>query len=248
MVQQTLKNLTEWGTSELRNDTMEIVSKIAAQEEVHASSIENILQLYNETLVLPCNYSFPVTNSKEIFDLAHIITSVGIGATIGLNERLAITDPSLVKPVSSILTVESRHDAFLRHVHGAVPNPAPFDTGISPIWAYNLALSFIQPGSSSVELPIPILPRLAVSQHSSALYSNGTESKGMKEFMWDPTQTPFVTEAGKPLLIGWVNQLQKPVYTPLNIITKRKRTTDVPQGLNGVGFAVVAVQQPDDGS
>jgi hypothetical protein len=64
--------------------------------------------------------------------------------------------------------------------------------------------------------------------------------------MWDPTQTPFVTEAGKPLLIRWVNQLQKPVYTPLNIITKGRGTTDVPQGFNGVVFAAVTVQQPDN--
>lgn len=197
-------------------------------------------------MVLPCIYSFPVNNTEEFFDLAHIITSISISATIGLNERLAITDPSLVKPISSILTVESRHNTFLRHVRGAIPNPAPFDTGISPIWAYNLAMSFIQPGSCSVELPIPIVPRLAVSQHSSALYSNGTESKSTREFTWDPTQTPFVTEADKPLLVGWVNQLQKPIYTPLNIMTKGKGTTDVPQGLNGVVFAVVTVQQPDD--
>jgi hypothetical protein len=216
------------------------------QEEVHLSSIANILQFYNETLIPPCNYLFPVNEIEEFFELAHTITSVGIGATIGLNERLAITDPLLVKSISSILTVESRHDAFFRHIRGAVPNPTPFDTGISDIWAYNLALSFIQPGSCSVEVPIPILPRLAVSQLPSTPYTNSTQSNNQREFTWDPTQTPFVTEASKQLFIGWASQLNKPVYTLLNITAKGKGTANVPQGLDGVVFAAVTVQQPDD--
>lgn len=183
---------------------------------------------------------------EEFFELAHIITSVGIGATIGLNERLAITDPLLVKSISSILTVESRHDAFFRHVRGVVPNPAPFDTGISDLWAYNLALSFIQPGSCSIEVSIPILPRLAASQLPGTPYANSTEINNQWEFTWDPMQTPFVTEASKQLFIGWVTQLNEPTYTPLKITAKGKGITNIPQGLNGVVFAAVTVQQPND--
>jgi hypothetical protein len=72
---------------------------------------------------------------------------VGIGVTISLADRLAVIDPELINAVSSILTVESRYDAFFRYINGKVPNPAPFNTRISDIWAYNLALSFIVPGS-----------------------------------------------------------------------------------------------------
>lgn len=85
---------------------------------------------------------------------------MGIGATIGLAEHLAVTDPLLVKSVSSILVVESRQ--LFRHVERLVPNPAPFDTGVSDIWAYNLALSFIVPGSCRIEVPLLILPTLTV--------------------------------------------------------------------------------------
>ena len=79
---------------------------------------------------------------------------------IGLSKRLAITDPLLIQSVSSTLTVESRHDAFFRHLEGEAPNPAPFDTAISDVWAYNLALSFTVPGSCGTEIPLPILPTL----------------------------------------------------------------------------------------
>ncbi|KAF2181008.1 hypothetical protein K469DRAFT_692524 [Zopfia rhizophila CBS 207.26] len=109
-------NITKWGTNGYSNDSIEIVSKIAAVP-----------------LIPPCNYSFPVASTKEFFQLAHLIGSAGIGATIGLSDRLATTDPMLTRLVSSILTVESRHDTFFRHVQGDVPNPAPFDTGINDI-------------------------------------------------------------------------------------------------------------------
>jgi hypothetical protein len=37
----------------------------------------------------------------------------------------------------------------------------------------------------------------------------------------------FVIEAGKQLLVSWVNQLNILVYTPLNITAKRKETAAV---------------------
>ena len=87
---------------------------------------------------------------------------MGIGATIRLAERLIFTDPVLVKLVSLILTIESRYNVFFRHLQGLVSNLAPFDTGISDIWAYNLALSFIMPRSCQVEVPLPILLMLTI--------------------------------------------------------------------------------------
>ena len=84
-------------------------------------------------MISPCNYSFLINSTQGFFKLAHLITSVGIGATIGLAERLAVTDPLLVRSVSSILTIKSRHDTFFRYIQGEVPNPALFDTGISDI-------------------------------------------------------------------------------------------------------------------
>jgi hypothetical protein len=171
---------------------------------------------------------------------------VGIGASIGLADRLAATDPLLIKSMSSILAVESRHDAFFRHIKGEAPNPTPFDTGISDIWAYNFALSFTVPGSCSIEIPLPILPILTVSNATDSKSTNDTTSGSLRQFTWDPNQMTFVAEAGKQLLVGWVNQLDVPVYTPLNITVKGQGTAPVPQEMNGVAFAVVTTQQPDN--
>ena len=56
----------------------------------------------------------------------------------------------------------------------------------------------------------------------------------------------FVAEADKQLLVGWVNQLNVPVYTPLHITVKGKGTAVVPPGMSGATFAVVTTQQPDN--
>jgi hypothetical protein len=63
---------------------------------VHVATIIDLLETYEAYAVLPCNYSFLVNFTEEFFELANIITSVGIGATIGLSERLAITDLLLI--------------------------------------------------------------------------------------------------------------------------------------------------------
>ncbi|KAF2186049.1 hypothetical protein K469DRAFT_687464 [Zopfia rhizophila CBS 207.26] len=189
-------NIKKWDRGGYSNDSIEIVSKIAAQEEVHLQNLATLLNAYQAPLIPPCNYSFPVTSTKKFFQLAHLIGSEGIGAIIGLSERLATTDPMLARLVSSILTFESRHDAFIRHVQGDVPKPGPFDTGINNTWAYNIALSFIAPGSCPVEVPVPVLPRLTMAQQPSASYTNGTDSAMLHEFTWDPTQIPFIVKKG----------------------------------------------------
>jgi len=66
--------------------------------------------------------------------------------------------------------------------------------------------------------------------------ANSTKSS-LREFEWDLAQMTFVTEADKQLLVGWVNQLNIPVYTPLNITAKGKGTAAAPPGMNGAAFA-----------
>lgn len=186
-------------------------------------------------MVPSCNYSFPVSSAKEFFEVANLISSVGISTTIGLAQRLALSDPSVARLISSILSVESRHNAFFRDVQRREPNLGPFDTGISTIWAYNIALSFIVLESCLVQLPILILPGLTVAQvtidqailvpyANSTSTASSTSGDTLKEFTWDPTQVSFIVEGDKQLLASWVNQVNKPVYTPLTMTARGKGT------------------------
>jgi hypothetical protein len=59
-----------------------------------------------------------------------------------------------------------------------MPNPALFNTGISNIWAYNLAFLFIVPGSCYVEILLPILSILNILD---LIITNSTKSP-LREF------------------------------------------------------------------
>ncbi|KAB2099716.1 hypothetical protein AG0111_0g12045 [Alternaria gaisen] len=81
---------------------------------------------------------------------------------------------------------------------------------------------------------------------NSTSNANGTNGDTFKEFTWDPTQIPFVVQGDKQLLAGWVNQANKPVYTPLTNTSRGKGTAKVPQGLSGITFVAITTEQFTD--
>jgi hypothetical protein len=91
------------------------------------------------------------------------------------------------------------------------------------------------------EVPLPVLPRLTVTQQPIA--TNGTDGAMLKEFIWDPMQMPFMVEKGKQLLVGWVNQVNEPVYTPLNITANGRGAASVARGMAGIVFVIITTQR-----
>jgi hypothetical protein len=76
--------------------------------------------------------------------------------------------------------------------------------------------------------------------------ANSTSGDILKEFTWDPTQVPFVIQGNKQLLAGWVNQANKPVYTPLTNTSKGKGTARIPQELSSITFVAITTEQFTD--
>ncbi|PVH73208.1 hypothetical protein DL98DRAFT_608380 [Cadophora sp. DSE1049] len=219
----------------ISNATLDAISVAAQQEQVHQTTLQNILLAAGASIVPECQYVFPSRNTSEFLSLGRSLSSVGVGAILALAETVAILDSNLVSGIASIAATEARHDAFFNVANGQLPNPAPFDTPISSTWAYNLASEFIVPASCPVELPITIMPTLSTQ---ATLRSNETNMT----FSWDPTQKPVTQENGKNLFIGWVNQLGSPVYTPLKSIGNGTGTATVPSGLKGVVYTALTTQ------
>ncbi len=78
-------------------------------------------------------------NLQEFLALANIVTSVGIRAVISLAETLKNTDPDPLLLANSIVPVDARHDSFSRVSNSQFSNLTPYNTGITQLWAYNLA-------------------------------------------------------------------------------------------------------------
>ncbi|KAL2045276.1 hypothetical protein N7G274_002359 [Stereocaulon virgatum] len=232
-----LQNLTGPWYDERYDLAIEIVTKVQAQELVHIQTAEDILKHFNKPTFTPCKYTFPVTNAEDFFALSNIITSVGIGAVIDVASGLALTDPTLVQGPASILAVEARHDAFFRAASvSMVPNPAPFDTRISAVYALNLGSAFIVPGSCAAMPSFPVIPPLA--QYLGP--SPQTGSSGPISFTFDTNQVKDSSLKGS-LYIGWVNQANDVTYTPATVSNGEVKS-NIPDGLAGLAFAALTNQ------
>ncbi|KAE9377319.1 hypothetical protein N431DRAFT_453671 [Stipitochalara longipes BDJ] len=219
----------------------DVVTKVAAQEAVHVATIETLLTANGAKTVAPCKYVFPVSNTDDFLVQANVITSASIGAVNALSALIAQTDPELVTSTSSIITIEARHDAFFRIAVSQVPNPTPFDTPLSPTYAFNLVLAFVEP-SSCPQLPdLPVLPQLTIASQSPATTLGGPAMM--------PTSVTFAfdssLEVNGKLFVGWLNQDNQPAYTKLTVNGAGKGTADVPKGLNGVAFAAITNQSSE---
>ena len=231
-----MHNLTKWNTHHQYDHAIDVVKRVHAQEIIHVQTAENILKANNAHTFAPCNYTFPVSTPDEFFALANVITSVGIGAVIDIASSLALTDPKLVQGPVSILAVEARHDAFFRqHSVSSIPNPAPFDTRISSIYALNLASPFIVKGSC--EMPsFPVIPALKAD-----VTCKTTGSSGPITFRIDTTAVSK-EDLSKKLFVGWVNQANVVEYEPATVDEKGVVNSTIPEGMAGIAFAALTGQ------
>ncbi|MCJ1285719.1 hypothetical protein MMC26_005060 [Xylographa opegraphella] len=231
--QAAVTNITAWGTTGFPDDTLDIVRRVAAQEQVHVATFEAILTHFDTPVIPPCQYQFPVTDTASFLKLAQIITSVGIGAVINLAATTSVTDPALIQNLASTVTNEARQDAFFRQAAlGLVPNPTPQDTQISAIWALNLALPFVVPNSCPLFPEVPLFPAMNVV----APTGNSTGDQGT---------ITFSTTAGVlgNLSIAWINQANLPVYTPVaRTLVAGQLTSVIPPGMGGMAFAALVNQ------
>ena len=233
---QGLHNLSKWNTHHQYDHAIDVVKRVHAQEVIHVQTAEDILKANNAPTFAPCNYTFPVDTPDEFFALAEMITSVGIGAVINVISGLALTDPKIVQGPASILATEARHDAFFRyHFVSKIPNPAPFDTRISSIYALNLASPFIVKDSCKTP-KFPNIPALVVEVTCLT-----TGSSGGITFRFDPTAVDKES-LSKDLYIGWVNQANVVHYEPATLNDTGIVSSTIPEGMAGIAFAALTGQ------
>lgn len=124
-----------------------------------------------------CTYDFGYTDVASFLATASILEGVGVSAYLGAANK--ITNPdyltaagssqsfslfaflSFTHCFSAVLTVESRHSAYIRDTVGQSPFPAPYDIPLGFNQVYSLASLFITScPESNPALPVMAFPGL----------------------------------------------------------------------------------------
>lgn len=217
---------------------------IVKHEAIHSATISAILEKAGYAPVPTCSYKFPYDSPTSFVDLANMITSVGIGAYLGGAELLA-DDPVLEVASASILTVEARHDAYLRAGVGASPFPTAFDTALTAVFAYNLAQMFIV--ECPQQLPLPVLPKLTLASPTPPPNIQPPTPAGtLLKFTYDPSKFFVEVDPSTPLYIGLINMVTNITYTEVTSCGTGCATIPVPKGASGAAFAVLTGFPPPD--
>jgi len=162
--------LTKYDESAFKNagydsSVRERIATISGDEKTHVSFLTTALTAAGVNATSECTYDFGYDSVKTFLATASILEGVGVSAYLGA--AALITNPDYLTAAGSILTVESRHSAYIRDTLGESPFPSAFDIPLDFNEVYSLAAPFIKScPSTNPALPVKAFPGLTATASS----------------------------------------------------------------------------------
>ncbi|EMR63667.1 hypothetical protein MGN70_002128 [Eutypa lata] len=209
---------------------------VGTSEFTHVSVLQSAIAQAGTQPVQPCTYNFGFTDAAGMVATASILESVGVSAYLGAAPL--VSDAGILSTAGSILTIEARHQSFIRVASGVAASPSPFDTPLGPQAVFSLAAPFIESCPDGSNLILTAFPTLTLSEPSiNAAGVNALASGTIMKFESEATaQAQFC---------GFTNSAA-PGGTAFVPFTEAEGCA-LPQNLAGVVYVTLTSAGPLDG-
>lgn len=183
------------------------IMEVSMDETTHVNFLTAALKKAGAAPVAKCTYNFGVTSVKSFLQTASILEGVGVSAYLGA--AADIMSKTYLTAAGSILTVESRHSAYIRNAVGESFAPSPFDVPLDFDEVYTLAAPFIiECPSSNAPLPVKAFPMLMASPENPTNITTGTTITALT-----PGYTLKAADGSSPVYAAFI-AVTGPVFTP----------------------------------
>ncbi|EDU40295.1 ferritin ribonucleotide reductase protein [Pyrenophora tritici-repentis] len=141
---------------------------VGQTEATHVTTLQSAIAGAGAKPVEPCQYNFDAAlmSAKSMVATARVLEAVGVSAYLGAAPLVNSSD--VLSAAASIVTVEARHQAFIRIASGAEPVPAAFDVALGPRAVFTLAAAFIKSCPTGSNLNIQAFPAIALQNPEKA--------------------------------------------------------------------------------
>ncbi|EME47199.1 hypothetical protein DOTSEDRAFT_69222 [Dothistroma septosporum NZE10] len=176
------------------------LKEISSDEETHVSFLTSALSAAGAVPVEACTYDFGATDAATFLAIANVLEGVGVSAYLGAAQYIMNKD--YLTAAGSILTVESRHNAFIRENQTPKQSPFPsaFDIPLDFDEVFSLAAPFIvtcpQGKEGSLGLPVKAFPALTVTAPAGTVASGAQLTIKVASGAAAATNAWFITSSG----------------------------------------------------
>lgn len=141
---------------------------VGQTEATHVTTLMSAITGAGAKPVEPCDYNFDaaLASADAMVKTARVLEAVGVSAYLGAAP--AVNSSDVLAAAASIVTVEARHQAFIRIASGAEPVPAAFDVALQPRAVFTLAAQFIKSCPQGSNLNIQAFPAIALQNPEKA--------------------------------------------------------------------------------
>jgi len=164
----------------LQPDQITALKAVGGTEATHVTQLMSAISATGTQPVQPCQYNFGFTTAQNMVATARVLEAVGISAYLGAAPLVQMK--AVLTAAAQIVTVEARHQTFIRSASKAVPVPNAFDTPLGPRAVFTLAAQFIQSCPQGSNLNIQAFPAIALAGGGTGI------TAGQSLVLADPAQ------------------------------------------------------------